>query len=232
MAQRSSVNPAWYHFLKWCVRVGGVVYFRVRFSGRENVPREGAFLMVANHQSNLDPPLIGSGLGRRMNYLGKKSLFRFRPFGWLLRSVGVIPIDLEGVGLSGIKESLRRLKRGEALLIFPEGRRTLDGRMGKFLPGFTALAVRTGAPIVPAAIEGAHHALPPGKRFPRPTAVRVHYGVPLGTDRIKELDEEELVAEVERRVRACLAEIRRPASKVGCVLARTRPNGNSTPDAQ
>ena len=67
---------------------------------------EGGVLVVSNHQSHLDPPLIGIGCPRRMNYLARDTLFRFAPFAWLIRSVDAIPIDREGIGLGGIKEAL------------------------------------------------------------------------------------------------------------------------------
>ena len=103
-----------------------------------------------------------------MNYLARETLFRFAPLGWLIHSLDAIPIDRDGLGLNGIKESLRRLKRGEMVLIFPEGTRTRDGEMAPFRPGFTVLAARSKAWILPVAIEGAFDAWPRSRKLPRP----------------------------------------------------------------
>jgi 1-acyl-sn-glycerol-3-phosphate acyltransferase len=144
-----------------------------------------------------------------MNYVARESLFRLAPFRWLIRSVDAIPIDREGVGLNGIKESLRRLKRGEIVVIFPEGTRTRDGEVGHFKPGFTVLAARSGAYILPMAIEGAFDAWPRWRKVPSPSGkVHVCYGRPIPPEEIKGRDERELVAEVERRVRQCHALLR------------------------
>jgi 1-acyl-sn-glycerol-3-phosphate acyltransferase len=153
-----------------------------------------------------DPPLVGIGCWRRMNYLARDTLFRFAPFGWLIGSVGAIPIDREGSGLSGIKEALRRLKRGEMVLIFPEGTRTANGQIAPFRAGFTTLAVRSGAAILPVAIDGAFQVWPRRKKWPGLGRIRVHYGAAIRPDEIAGRDERELLAEVERRVRQCHAE--------------------------
>ena len=155
MSAYSVLNRIHYEFWKYLIRSLSVPYFRIHYSGLKNIPPEGGVLAVSNHQSHLDPPLIGAGCPRRMNYLARETLFRFGPFGRFIYSVGAIPLDREGVGLSGIKESLKRLKRGEMLLVFPEGTRTPDGEIKRFKPGFTTLAVRSKAAILPVAIEGA-----------------------------------------------------------------------------
>jgi 1-acyl-sn-glycerol-3-phosphate acyltransferase len=142
-----------------------------------------------------------------MNYMARDTLFGFAPFRWLIKSLDAIPIDREGLGLSGIKESLRRLKRGEMVVIFPEGTRTRDGRIGPFRPGFSTLAVRSRSAILPVAIEGAFAAWPRWHNLPRPGVIHVQYGPPILPEELAQFSEEELVAEVERRVRALHAEI-------------------------
>ena len=149
MSDRPLISRLWYEFLRAGINLGGSLAFGLRYSGRENIPRSGAVLVVSNHQSHFDPPLIGAGCPRRLNYLARETLFRFAPFRWLIKSLDAIPIDRDGLGLNGIKESLRRLKRGEMVLIFPEGTRTNDGEVVAFRPGFTVLAARTKAWILP-----------------------------------------------------------------------------------
>jgi len=213
MSRHSLPNRIWYQTLKAGCQLAAVLAYRVRHSGMENIPAEGGVLVVSNHQSFLDPPLVGMGSPRRMNYLARETLFRFGPFRWLIRSLDAIAIDREGLGLSGMKEALRRLKRGEMVLIFPEGTRTPDGEIAPFLPGFTALAVRSRAAILPVAIEGACDAWPRGWKLPRLGRIRVHYGQPILPGQIgDDWDERELVRQVERRVRRCHAELRRDYS--------------------
>lgn len=184
-----------------------VVGYRIRYWGRENIPRQGGVLVVSNHQSHLDPPLVGAGCPRRMNYLARNTLFRFGPFRWLIRSLDAIPIDLEGVGVTGFKETLRRLKRGEMVLMFPEGTRTRDGRVGPFLPGFSTLAVRTRSAILPVALEGAYQAWPRRHKLPRPAVIHVSYGHPILPSQFGQHSDEQLVREVERRIRKLHADL-------------------------
>ncbi len=207
-ANRSLPSRVWYETLRVPTQLAAVLAWHVRHTGQEKIPATGGVLVVSNHQSNLDPPLVGLGCARRMNYLARDTLFRFPPLRWLIRSLDAIPIDREGIGLSGIKESLRRLKRGEMVLVFPEGTRTPTGDIQPFLPGFTALAVRGRAAILPVAIEGAYQSWPRQQRFPRLGRVAVHYGEPILPSQVVAMADRALLAEVERRVRACHALLR------------------------
>lgn len=211
-AARSWPSRAWYALSRRVCQVVGVALYQVRYSGQENIPAEGGVLVVANHQSHFDPPLVGMGCMRRMNYLARESLFAIPPLRWVIQSFDAIPIKRDGLGLEGIKETLRRLKRGEMVLMFPEGTRTRDGQIGPFRPGFTTLALRSGACILPVGIEGAYHVWP--RRRPVPALfgrIHVHYGPAITPEEIQQCAEREreLVEEVRNRVRACLAALRR-----------------------
>jgi 1-acyl-sn-glycerol-3-phosphate acyltransferase len=205
----------WYQLLQRPLQLVAVLAYGARYWGRENIPGSGGVLVVSNHQSHFDPPLVGVGCPRRLNYVARDTLFGFAPFGWLIHSVGAIPIDREGMGLGGIKESLKRLKRGEMVLIFPEGTRSGDGEVGPFRPGFTALAVHSGAAILPVAIEGAFQVWPRWRKFPGRGSVQVRYGVPILPAEFAGCDERELLAKVERRVRECHAWLKNRARRVG-----------------
>jgi 1-acyl-sn-glycerol-3-phosphate acyltransferase len=207
MTQRSLLSRCWYQFLRMGVQIIGMLMFGVRIHGQKNIPAEGGVLVVSNHQSHLDPPLVGLGSRRRMNYLARETLFGFAPFRWLIKSLDAIPLDREGLGLAGLKESLRRLKRGEMVLMFPEGTRTPDGQIHSFKPGFTSLAVRSRAAILPVAIEGAFKCWPKKHTFPRPGKIRVLYGQPILPEEYEGLDERKLLTLVENRVRLCREEI-------------------------
>lgn len=210
--ERPWLSRVWYTISRRVCQVVGVALYRVRYTGRENIPPEGGVLVVANHQSHFDPPLVGMGCMRRMNYLARESLFAIRPLGWVINSLDAIPIKRDGLGLDGIKETLRRLRRGEMVLMFPEGTRTRDGQVGPFRPGFTALALRSGASILPVGIEGAYQVWPRSRRFPSLVGrIHVHYGPAILPEEIQLYADRDrqLVEEVRNRVRACLAVLRR-----------------------
>ena len=209
MIERTWMRRLWYLTCQSIFRVGGMTAFGVRYYGLENVPRNGGLLVASNHQSNLDPMLIGGGFPRRMNYLARKTLFKNKLFSRMMAALDAIPIDRDGFGLDGVRETLRRLKAGEPVLVFPEGTRSPDGEIQAFKPGFAAMAVRTKASILPMAIEGAFAAWPRRRRFPRCMPVRVQCGVAMGPDEIAKYGEREIVALVEVRVRECHAMLRR-----------------------
>ncbi len=195
-----------FYDLLWVVtRVLAVVLFGIRVENRGYVPAEGGALVLSNHQSNFDPVLVGLACDRRLNFLARQTLFEINGLRQLITALDAIPIDREGTGLAGLKETLRRLKRGEMVLIFPEGTRTRDGAVAPLKPGFRALARRAGVPLVPLAIEGAYAAWPRGQRLPGRAKMRVVFGSPLTPSEIERLDDAQLVAEIEGRIRACHA---------------------------
>jgi 1-acyl-sn-glycerol-3-phosphate acyltransferase len=206
---RSLPKRLWYDGLRVICRLIGVLVFRIRCEGRELVPETGGALVLSNHQSHLDPMLVGLACDRRLNYLARDTLFGFAPFRWLINSLDAIPIDREGLGLAGLKETLRRLKREELVLIFPEGTRTPDGEVSPLKPGFSVLAKRARVPLVPVAIEGAFDAWPRSSLLPRPGVIQIQFGEPLQPEQVSEFSERDLVAEVERRIRECHARARR-----------------------
>jgi 1-acyl-sn-glycerol-3-phosphate acyltransferase len=229
MAQRSLPKRLWYDFLRIFCRMVGVVVFAIRVRERRFVPGEGGALILSNHQSHLDPVLVGLATDRRLNYLARQTLFRFTPFRWLINSLDAIPLDREGLGLSGLKETLRRLKGGEIVLIFPEGTRTRDGDVGKLKPGFCVLARRANVPLVPVGIEGSYESWPRTRLLPVPAAIHIQFGQPLTSAEIADLDDEALVAEMARRIGACHAEARRMrrlalmSDRHDCILKGCQP---------
>ena len=214
MAQRSLPKRLWYDFLRVVCRLIWVAFFRIRVFDRQCIPKTGGALVVSNHQSHLDPILVGLSCDRRLNYVARDTLFGFPPFRWLINSFDAIPIDREGIGLGGLKESLRRLKAGEMLLIFPEGTRTRDGNVGQLKPGFLALARRSKVPLLPVAIDGAFDSWPKWNLLPGLAVIHIRYAQPLSPDEVSQLDDASLLAEVDRRIRQTYAltrEIRRNA---------------------
>lgn len=203
MAQRGLVKRLWYDSLRVVCRLAGVVLLRIRCRGREHVPPSGGALVLSNHQSFLDPVLVGLACDRRLNYLARQSLFKVPGLRQLMESLDAIPIDREGSGLAGLKETLRRLKQDELVLIFPEGTRTPDGAVHPFMPGFCSLARRAGVPLLPVALDGAFDSWPRWRPFPWPAVIHVQFGPPLLPAEIENLDDRQLVAAIEARVRWC-----------------------------
>lgn len=200
---RTLLQRAGYDAFRVVARTFAVWVYGLRVVGRENWPQEGGGLICANHQSMFDPPLVGLTCERRMNYLARDTLFRVPILAPLIRFLDAIPIDREGMGLSGIKETLRRLKAGELVLIFPEGTRTRDGEVGPLKPGFISLARRGGVPLIPVGFDGAYQAWPRTSRFPRFGRIAVVIGEPISPEQVAARSDDELMAELERRIRAC-----------------------------
>jgi len=172
--------------------------FRFEYSGGGQVPMSGPLLVVSNHQSHLDPVLIGVACPRQVGALARASLF-FWPLGWLIRSLGAVPVE-RGSATAGIRAILGMLKAGEAMIVFPEGTRTSDGQLRPLQSGFCAIARRSGAAIVPTTIDGAFAAFPRGKMLPRLRMIRLTFQPALGADAIAQLTDDELVALVESQI--------------------------------
>ena len=137
--------------------------------GRELVPLTGPLLVVANHQSNIDPPLLAASLPRRAHFMAKRGLFRDPVVAFLLKAYGVFPLNRDGGDLAAISWVLGMLRKNAALALFPEGTRS-PGAMRKAIPGISMIALRSGAPILPVGITGSENigpiwrvAMPTGK---------------------------------------------------------------------
>ena len=154
-------------------------YFRWRVFGAENVPEQGGVILASNHASFLDPPLVGSGLKRDINYLARESLFRFPGIGALLRSWNAVPVDRDGGGAKGLKTILDRLLAGNAIILFPEGTRTKDGNLLPARSGIGLTVIKSAAPVVPVRVFGTFDAFGRKHMFPRPHRVVVKYGRPM-----------------------------------------------------
>ncbi|MCO6047023.1 1-acyl-sn-glycerol-3-phosphate acyltransferase [Aeoliella sp. ICT_H6.2] len=210
MYRRSFPKLLWYRLTQWVV--GGVarVYFRLRRRGMRNMPAEGPVVLLANHQSHLDPLLIGCFMPRPLGYLARDTLFK-GILGPMIRAYDAIPIDRDGGGLAGIRATLKRIKQGDAVLMFPEGTRSQDGKLQPLKPGFIALVRRGKASIVPLGIAGSFEAYPRGKTFPSPRPVALVCGKAIPPEDLANLDDEALLDLVAERMADCYAQARHVA---------------------
>jgi 1-acyl-sn-glycerol-3-phosphate acyltransferase len=154
--------------------------FRLEMINPGLVPATGPVLIVSNHVSVLDPPLVGGSAPRPLFFMAKEELFRIPLFGRLIRGLNARPVRRDGSDMRALKAALGLLQEGRAILVFPEGTRGEEGRpLREGKPGVGMLAVLSGAPVVPVYVSGSGTALPRGRALPRPTKVRVTFGPPL-----------------------------------------------------
>ena len=173
--------------------VKGIYYglYNVKVEGRENIPEKSGFIIASNHRTFADPPLIAVTAGCDIySFVAKAELFRFPPFGWLIRKLGAFPVVRGKGDMKVISDSVERINQGRNLVIFPEGTRSKDGKVGRGKTGVALIAARSGAAVVPAGIvfEGK-------LRFR--SKVTVKYGKPIAPEDIqleKELDPHKLKA--------------------------------------
>lgn len=165
------------------------LFYRIQRYSREHIPETGPAIFIANHQSFLDPPIVGVlTMDRPFSSLARASLFRNPLMGWLIRQLGAVPIG-EGRGNTGaLKTALSELEAGRTVLLYPEGSRTPDGAIHEFQRGVLLLIKKAKAPIVPIAIEGAYDIWPAHRKLPR---LRGRLGVKAG----KPINPEELLNE-------------------------------------
>src|SRR5262245_12047106 len=145
--------------------------FSLRTEGRRNVPATGPALLIANHQSYLDPAVVGLATRRHLCFLARETLFRRPAFARLIRLLNAVPVDQDGVGIGGLRIILRQLQSGRAVVIFPEGHRTPDGNMLPLKPGVQLLIQKAKAPVVPVGIAGTFDAWPRWSPLPIPAPV-------------------------------------------------------------
>lgn len=157
--------------LAWCR-----VWHRLRAENVAGVPATGPVLLVANHASYLDPPLVGITCRRWVGFLAQAGLAKVGPLRWWLRQVGVTLIDRSAPSKDALRAVADCLAAGEAVGLFPEGTRSKDGAVAAFRNGVEFLVRRTGAPVVPIGLDGAFRAFPRGAWFPRPVKLVVRYG--------------------------------------------------------
>ena len=157
------------------VWLGARTYFGIRFDGTRHIPATGPLIIVPNHVTYADPVLISIPVRRPVNYMAWNALFEVPGLALLIRRLRAFPVEIESADPKATREAMRLLQGGEAVMIFPEGGRSVDGRLQRFKPGAFRLACSLGTPVLPVTITGGHEAWPPGRTFPRPGRLTVTY---------------------------------------------------------
>jgi 1-acyl-sn-glycerol-3-phosphate acyltransferase len=201
------IARAWYRLVRGHLQIAGRMLLGCRTRGEASVPAQGPLLLVSNHQSHLDPVLAAVACPRRLRFIARGTLF-VGPFGRLIDSLGAIPVDREGQALSGIKRTMQCLDAGEAVLVFPEGRRSENGELAPLKPGFLSLVRRRQPAIMVMAINGAFDAWPRHARWPRAQRVAVHFGQVILAPIYGQLSDDALLDLVAQEMQHCFREAR------------------------
>lgn len=179
------------------------VFYRLRVIGVENLPQEGPMLLISNHQSFLDPLVLGTGAWRRRMFwtLARSSLFKNPIFAALIGSMNARPVERGEADLHAMRGAIDLLKADQGLLLFAEGTRCDDGKTAPFKSGLMLLVRRSKAAVVPAAIDGAFDVWPRNRKRPRLTGqVSVQFGEPIPAAELLAMDAEDAVELLRDRV--------------------------------
>jgi len=174
----SGLHMGWFYALSvFLSRVAAIAFFELRIFDSARVPRKGAVVLAANHQSLLDPWLVGLTQLRRAAYLARDSLFRVPVLGWLIRQYDSVPVVRETTAArQSLEVCIKVLERKRALVLFPEGTRSADGRLQTLKRGISLVVRRSGATVVPILVRGSHRLWPRKQKLPRFGQVKLYFG--------------------------------------------------------
>ncbi len=192
-------------------RAAAKAFFRYQVVGREKLVQSGPLLIAANHESFLDPPLVGIAWDEEVYYLARKTLFK-GPTKWLYPRWNAIPVDQEAPDMSSLKRIIKILKSGEQVVVFPEGARTLTGELQAGEPGVGLIATKAKATIQPIRIFGAFEALPRGSGRLRFHPITIVVGDPITlTEEEKKAKGREAYQAISDRIMAAISKIKHPS---------------------
>lgn len=194
MAEKRS-RIIWFCIARWFCWLFCRVCFRVSISGRENIPKTGPFLLVSNHQSFLDPLFCGVFLKRRLYFLARDTLFKHRFSGPLFTSVNAIPVKRGSGDVTAMKNIIAKLKDGCGVCLFPEGTRTIDGKISDLKPGFGLLSRRGNSVVVPVVIDGGFECWPKSQKlFSVGKRITICYGKAISAEQVAKMKDKDLAA--------------------------------------
>ena len=175
----SVASRVFYRFGRFIVSGGTRVYTRMSITGREHLPKTGPYVLAPVHRSYIDTPIAGCVTRRRLRFLGKDSMWKKRWFGWVLSSLGAIPVTRGTADREAMLRAISVLKAGEPLVLFPEGERKSGPIVQPLFDGAVYVALKAGVPIVPVGIGGSERVMPKSAKFLYPRKVRVVIGEPI-----------------------------------------------------
>jgi len=157
-------------------------YLRLRVVGLENVPREGSFVFAPTHRSTIDIPVASAATRRRMRFMGKDSIWKYKPIGKIMTGLGAFPVTRGSADLEALRRCIAIVQSGEPLVMFPEGTRHYGPEVQPLFDGAAYIALKTGVPIVPAAIAGTEDVMRSGSKAIRFKKCRMVIGKPIAAD--------------------------------------------------
>jgi 1-acyl-sn-glycerol-3-phosphate acyltransferase len=161
-------------------KLGFKLYNRFSSSGGEYIPTEGGVLIASNHASYLDPPVVGVGYrGRPIHFMARDTLWKPGFGAWWMDRVGCIPVARGTGDIRALKLTIKALREGKVVSIFPEGTRSVDGELGEAKSGIGMIVEKAKCAVVPAYIFGTYAAYPKGATWIKPLPIRIVYGKPI-----------------------------------------------------
>ncbi len=201
-----------YYTIKFVLFIYYKLFFHLRCYGADKVPGETSgrgVILAPNHASYLDPPLLGVCAKRRVTFLAKEYLFNAFFVGWVLRTLGAVPIKTQADDFRNIRKLIKLLQQGRCIEVFPEGTRSPDGNLQEPESGVGFLAIKSGAAVIPVYIDGTYQAWPRGANFFKCHPVRVYLADPFVPALDKSLmQEKDPYAAVSRKIMAEIAELK------------------------
>jgi 1-acyl-sn-glycerol-3-phosphate acyltransferase len=179
MAGSSRLSHFFYRLFRGLVVGVCVSYTRARVIGKHNIPQSGAFLLAPIHRSNIDTPLAAAVTARRMRFMGKDSIWKIKPIGWIISSLGAFPVTRGSADREALKRCIAVLEAGEPLVLFPEGTRQSGPRVQPLFDGAAYVAVKAGVPIIPVGIGGSEGVMPKGSKMIYPRKCVIVIGEPI-----------------------------------------------------
>lgn len=179
MAGQSRLSRLFYRVFRAIVVGICVSYTRATVIGRHNIPQSGPFLLAPIHRSNIDTPLAAAVTSRRMRFMGKDSLWKMKPIGWIISALGAFPVTRGSADREALKRCIAVLESGEPLVLFPEGTRQSGPHVQPLFDGAAYVAVKAGVPIIPVGIGGSEGVMPKGSKMIYPRKCVIVIGEPI-----------------------------------------------------
>jgi 1-acyl-sn-glycerol-3-phosphate acyltransferase len=198
-----------YYFLRFSVSFLVKLLLSCKVTGKENMPLQGACIIVANHVNLLDSPILGVSLGRRVYFMAKEEVFQSRLLGWLAEQSGGFPVGKGKLDRRAGRKASEILNGGGALIVLPEGRRSQDGKLGHAYPGVALLATKSHVPIVPVGITGTGRLVGKLWFFKRPK-ITVTIGKPFKLPKSESRLSKEEVARLTHKIMTRIADLLPP----------------------